>query len=107
MKEKTFITKAGNEGIAYYPEKNDEFTVGKYAKVGMSEHPASVKGKLVIIKSYFLGVITKDGKELSLTLSEGQKKALDKTEDLTGKTIVFSEYEHKQYGKKLGARVKK
>lgn len=106
MKTEKFKYSDGKEGERYEAEAGDEF-VCNFAKVGERQNPAIVKGKAVIIKNYFLGVLTKDNKEVTIKITEGQKKVLDKTPDLMGKKIVFEEYTHKKYGKQVGARVLK
>jgi len=106
VKTKVFPLSSGETGTAYYPEAND-VVVSRFASVGEKEHPAIVKGKAVIIKNWYLGVTTLDGKEITLTISEGQGKALKRQGDLTGKKIQFTKYIHKVYGEKLGARVLK
>lgn len=45
--------------------------------------------------------------EIFLTYTAGQRKALKRNEPLTGKTIVFEEYKHPEWGMLIGARVQK
>lgn len=106
MKTETYEKQDGTKGERYIPEEGDEYTA-KYEKVGENQRAANVKGKPKIITNYFLGVKTKDGKEISIKMTAGQKKALDKEGDLREKTITFEEYTHDKWGKQLGARVKK
>jgi hypothetical protein len=106
MKTEAFIRKDGTTGEKFEGEAGDEFTC-TFQKVGVRQNPAIVKGKAIIINNYFLGVKTKDGEEITLKITDGQRKVLEKTSDLTGKTIVFEKYKHPKYGDMVGARVKK
>ena len=47
------------------------------------------------------------GKDVFVKMTQGQKKNLDKFGDLTGKKIVFENYDNKTYGgKSLGVKIK-
>lgn len=105
MKETKFKTKEGQEGVNYSLEDGDE-VVSRFSEVGTRQNPAIVNGKAVIINNHFLGVTTKEGKEVTLKITEGQKKVLDKEGDLTGKTILGRKYTN-DYGDQIGASVKK
>lgn len=105
-KTKTFKKADGSEGTSYFPENKDKYKV-LASKVMTFSHPAIVKNKAVIIENHTIKVENKDGKEIFLTISKGQKKVLDKVADLTGRIISFEMYDHKEYGKLLGARVEK
>lgn len=106
VEQRVFPLKDGTQGVAYIPENGDVFT-SRFDAVGKNTHPAIVKGKAVMIESFFLGVKDKDGKEITLTISKGQKKVLDKDKELNNKKIVFANYEHKTYGKQLGVKIVK
>jgi len=108
MKKQEFIRADGTLGFNNFPEDKEVYT-SKFAKVGERKNLVVLKktGKPVEIHNYFLGVKDKNGNELTLNISGGQKKNLDKTEDLTDKKIKFESYEHKKWGLLLGARVLK
>lgn len=106
MKTEVFNRKDGTKGERFVPQNGDEF-VSEFEKVGERENLTVVNNKAVKIMNYFLGIKDKDGKVYTITITGGQKKVLDKTENLKGKTIVFENYEHKTYGTLIGARVKK
>lgn len=107
MKTKVFPLKEGGEGKAYYPEHGEIYT-SRFNVVGEKPHPAmSKEGKPIIIVSYFLGVTDSKGVELTLTLTKGMATILNKDGNLEGKKLEFKNYEHKEFGKLLGARVLK
>ena len=105
MKEEKYKAKDGKEGISYTPENGDE-VVANVNSVFSRENLVIKDGKPLKIMSYGLQV-THDGETKFIKLTNGQRKVLDKVPDLMGKTIVFEEYTHKEWGKLLGARVKK
>lgn len=105
MKTEEFKRQDGTKGQRYTPEAGDIFEA-TFPKVGTKQSAATIKGKAKIVTNNFLGVKDAKGNEMTIRITGGQKKVLDKTEDLKGKTIVFEEYEHKTYGKQVGARVK-
>lgn len=90
----------------YHPEAGDKY-VCNFDAVGTRENAQIVKGKAVVIKNHYLGVITTDGTEVTIVISGGQKKILDNEKPLKGKTIVFRKYKHKEFGELLGVRVEK
>lgn len=97
MKTEEYVTKTGEVGYTYVPQVGDE-VIAVFGRVGSSK-----KGEY---ENHFLKVKLKDNKEVTIKITAGQKKVLDKTEDLTGKTIVFEKYV--KYGKdQIGARVLK
>lgn len=106
MLQKPFTRSDGTEDIQRNPEHGDK-VISMEPKVREYENLAVVKGKPVKIFNRVLRVKLEDGTECDLRLTGGQKKVLDKEEDLTGKEITFEEYDHKLWGKLVGARVKK
>lgn len=104
MKITEFTRSDGTTGTNCIPEVNDKFTALE-PKVREYENLAIVKGKPVKIYNRILRVQLENGNETELKLTEGHKKVLDKTLDLTNKVIMFDEYIHKEYGKLIGARV--
>jgi hypothetical protein len=105
MRTKTYVRKDGTEGENYFGEPGDKY-VSRFEKVGKNENAIVKDGKAIIIKSFFLGVTTPEGKELTLSLTQGQTKNLEKVEDLSGKTLEFTSYEN-EYGKQIGVKVNK
>lgn len=103
---KKFKKQDGSDGESYFPEDKEVYIVLE-SKIRTFSHPAIVQGKAVIIENHTAKVQDKNGMELFLNFSKGQKKNLDKVQDLTNKEIVFEKYVHKTYGKLLGCNVKK
>ena len=111
MKERKFERKDGTDGIEYKPE-NGDIIIAKADSVFESEPRAVIvdKGKdterAVNIVTYGINAEWK-GKEIFCKLTEGMKKVLEKTSDLMDKEIKFENYESKNYGTLVGARVVK
>lgn len=105
MKEKKFVKKDGEEGVSYKPEAGDEI-VCEADSVYSRENLAIKEGKPIKIINYGIQAVHNDESKF-IQLTNGQRKVLEKTPELLGKTVVFEEYTHKEWGKLLGARVKK
>lgn len=104
MKQEQFVRTDGSKGTSYSLEAGDE-VVARFSKVGEKDNAfVNSEGKAVPVKNYFLGVTWGD-QEITVKITEGQKKVLDKQGDLQGKTIVAEEYAN-DYGKQVGVRVK-
>ena len=103
MKTDEFDRKDGTKGTSYRLEDGDK-VVAMFDKVGSRENLIVKDGKPLKIMNHFLGVTYED-KEITLTVTGGQKKVLDKITDLTGKTIIAVGYEN-DFGEQVGCRVK-
>lgn len=104
MKSTEFEREDGTKGTAYQLEDKDR-VVSRFKAVGTRESAFMDKKtkKPKPVKNHFLGV-TWEGKEITLKITAGQKKNLDKTPDLNGKTIVAYAYKN-AYGDQVGAKV--
>lgn len=83
MKQENYVRKDGSTGVTNIPEAGDKYKA-KYNTV------RSVKTG--DYENHSLGVVTADGKEIYLKITQGQKKSLEKAGDLTGRTIEFYQY---------------
>lgn len=109
MKTQVFERPDGSKGESYHLEDKDEFTA-RFDKAGSNERAANVKQKdgstkPTIIKSYFIGVTTKDGKEVTLTLTPTQFKQAEKHTPLKDKKLIGRAYKNK-YGDQVALDVK-
>lgn len=104
MKEVNFEYSDGKQGSRFELEDGDE-VISRFEKVGSDSNPRIVKGKAVIIENCYLGVLY-NGQEITVKITGGQKKVLDKAGDLTGKTIKAHKYSN-EYGEFVGVRVLK
>ena len=111
MKQTEFTKKDGSEGIEYKPEA-DDVIICKADSVYSSEPRAVIVDKdketerAVNIVTHGISALWND-KEIFCKLTEGQKKVLDKVEDLMDKSVKFENYESKNYGTLVGARILK
>lgn len=112
MNSKEFELKNGEKRTSLSFE-NGDLVRSRFNKVGSNEPYAGKKkdGTTFVGQNHYLGVTDlKTNKEVTVTITKGQKASLDKQGDLTGKTLEAYEYVKKSEpnkGKKLvGVRVK-
>ena len=103
-KTKEFEREDGTKGVEYSGEEGEE-VISRFSAVGTNERAVIKDGKPTIIKNHYLGVVTKDGQEVTYKITQGQKKTLDPAGDLQGKTITFYTYKN-DFGTFIGAKVK-
>ena len=110
MKTRSYLKVDGSEGVEYKPETGDE-VVAKAESVFISQPRAVIVDKggenerAVNITNYGISAEW-NGQEIFCKLTEGHSKALSKKGNLMGKTLVFANYESKNYGTLVGVKVK-
>ena len=115
MITKNFKRTDGTDGISYKPEAKDVI-IAKASTIYVSEPRAVIVDKdketerAVNIINRGIQAIWNNGTEdieIFVTLTEGQSKVLSKIPDLMDKSITFENYDSKNWGKLVGARVSK
>lgn len=105
MKVKTYPKKDGSQGTEYILE-NGDVVVSRFNQVRSQAGAIidKVTGKPVPTMRHYLGVTDKKFGDIIVKITDGQKKVLEKTKELSGKTITVKAYKN-DFGQQVGVSV--